>query len=59
MATSKEDAQEAIFKAVKEIVEGSASLNGSTRASIVKNAALAYRFAAGGQQPGSVASESK
>lgn len=54
MASQKEAAQDAIFKAVQEIVEGSADLTGSTRAGIVKNAALAYRLAAGGAQPGSV-----
>lgn len=57
MPTKKEQAQEDIFESVSELVKESAEYNGETRGRMLANAALAYRYAAGGAQPGG--SESK
>jgi len=55
---SKEEAQAAIFGAVTEVVKASSSLVAASRSQVLKNAATAYRLAAGGPQPGGVNSDS-
>lgn len=56
MATTQE-AQAAVFDAVIELLEKAKGNSGTTRSSMVRDAGIAYRAAAGGPQPGSVVVE--
>lgn len=49
---SKDEAQQAIFTEVKAVIEGSKDSPTGHRAEVLRKAAIAYRLAAGGQQPG-------
>jgi len=53
---AKNKAQLAVFAAIeKEAADvDAANVNSGTKAAIVRDLALAYRFAAGGSQPGSI-----
>ncbi|WP_158544446.1 hypothetical protein [Blastococcus sp. TBT05-19] len=50
--SAKDDAQLAVFTEVKAIIEASKDTLPAHRAEILRKAALAYRLAAGGTQPG-------
>ncbi|QXE28931.1 MULTISPECIES: hypothetical protein [Microbacterium] len=47
-----DDARRAVHSAAVEIIEDSKGLSPSNRAKILRDAALAVRYAAGGPQPG-------
>ncbi len=49
---SKSDTQNAIWDAIIEVCEDAKSYSGGTRGQMIRDAAVAYRLAAGGQQPG-------
>lgn len=51
---SKNDAQAAIFDAVVEVCKEAEDYSGTSKSQMVRDAATAYRLAAGGQQPGSI-----
>lgn len=50
MATTKEQAQNEIFEAVSKLIKHAERYSGEMRGSLVLNAALAYRHAAGDQE---------
>ena len=56
---AKAEAQLALFGKIKEQAEtvASANMNVSSRSASLRDLALAYRYAAGGQQPGAVTVE--
>jgi hypothetical protein len=56
---SKESAQAALYAAVEKLAEAAVDYNGPVGAAMLRDAAIAYRAAAGGAQPGSVVVESK
>jgi hypothetical protein len=52
--STKDDAQEAVFKAVIEVCNAAQNAGVTTKSTMVRDAAYAYRAAAGGNQPGQV-----
>lgn len=58
MATSS-DAQDALYAAVVTVAKAAAERPGTAGASMLRDAAIAFRAAVGGAQPGSVIVESK
>ena len=60
MATTKEEAQDALFAEIKRQIENlgqSNAGNASYQSNALRDIALAYRYAAGGAQPGSLTVE--
>jgi len=57
--SNQDDAQEALFKAIKATTDLVAASTGSLmpRATALQSLALAYRYTAGGAQPGSITVE--
>jgi hypothetical protein len=55
--TKKEEAQDAIWDAVKKIADSAHNYSGAIGSAMLRDAAIAYRAAAGGSQPGSVTIE--
>lgn len=51
------DAKDAIYTAIYEVIEESKNQHAPLRAQIVRDAALAFRYVSGGQQPGGVVLE--
>jgi hypothetical protein len=58
MAT-QDDARQALYSAIAKLAKDSEEWNGTQQSAMVRDAAIAYRAVAGGQQPGSVVVESK
>ncbi len=59
MATSKDQARESIYDAVDQMAKKAVEMRGGTGAAMLRDAAIAWRAAVGGQQPGVVTVESK
>jgi len=57
MTEAKLDAQHALFEAITKATADSAALSTSVRATALAQIALAFRYASGGTQPGSVVIE--
>lgn len=53
----QEDAVEAVWAGIESVAKHALQYNGATRAAMVRDAALAARYIAGGPQPGSVTVE--
>lgn len=51
------DAREAVYTAAVEIIKGTEGLLVGDRAEVLRDVALAVRYAAGGPQPGSGSSD--
>jgi len=56
---SQDEARTALYSAIAKLAKDSEEWNGATQAGMVRDAAIAYRAVAGGQQPGSVVVETK
>ena len=56
---AKDEAQNALFEQIRVQTEavGKSSVPAASKATALRNLALAYRYAAGGQQPGGVGGE--
>lgn len=57
LSEAKDKAQQEIFEGVSKLVKESARFTGEAQGRILVSAALAYRYAAGGAQPGGAAPE--
>jgi hypothetical protein len=51
---SKDEAQQAVWDGVVRVIEEAQQYGGPTGGQMLRDAALAYRLAAGGPQPGGV-----
>lgn len=51
-------AQEAVLKAITDVVKDAEGYGGTTRSAMVRDAAIAWRAMRGGPQPGNVVVES-
>lgn len=51
--------EEAVFKAITSLAQSAEDFSGTTRSTMVRDAAIAWRAMRGGQQPGSVVVETR
>lgn len=56
---TQDNAREALYAAIVQTAEAAKNYSGTTGSAMVRDAAIAFRAVAGGQQPGSVLVESK
>ena len=49
---AQDDTRTAIYDAIKKVAEDSKEYSGTTASAMVRDVAMAYRFVAGGPQPG-------